>query len=137
MKLTSMKTDPAKVEAGMWIGDIPDMGDLKLKVRPIGNPDYQRLYGRLVDATPRQHKPGGVVDFETRQQISARTLAETVLLGWEGLEDDDGKPLPYTADKAKELLSDPNLSAFRDAVAWAGSVARDQSIGNAEDSAKN
>jgi hypothetical protein len=138
MKLGSLKTDLAKVEQGMWIDNIPDMGDLKLHVRPIGNPDYRRVYGQLVDGTPRDKKRGGqVTDFETRQNIAGRALADTVLLGWENLEGDDGKPLAYDAAKAKELLLDPEMTAFRDAVAWAATVASEQSIGNAEANAGN
>ena len=138
MKLGSIKTDLAKVEHGMWIDNIPDMGDLRLKVRPIGNPDYRRLYGQLVEATPRSQKRGGqITDFAVRQDIAARALADTVLLGWDGLEGDDGKPLPYSADKAKELLLDPQFGAFRDAVTWAATVAGEEATGSAEANAGN
>lgn len=138
MKLGALKTDLAKVEQGMWIDNIPDMGDLRLKVRPIGNPDYRRVYGQLVDSTPRDKKRGGMVtDFDARQSIAGRALADTVLLGWDGLEGDDGMPLPYSPAKAKELMLDPEMTAFRDAVSWAATVASEQSIGTAEDNAGN
>jgi hypothetical protein len=90
-----------------------------------------------VDATPRQHKRGGQVDYEQRQQITARTLADTVLLGWEGLEGDDGQPLPYSPETAKDLLLDPQMLAFRDAVSWAATVAGEQALGNSEEAAGN
>ncbi len=138
MKLGSMKTDLAKVEQGMWVDNIPDMGDLRLKVRPIGNPDYRRVYGQLVDSTPRDKKRGGMVtDFDTRQQIAGRALADTILLEWDHLEGDDGAPLPYDPALAKQYLLDPEMSAFRDAVSWAATVANEQSIGTSEDNVKN
>lgn len=138
MKLGSLKTDLAKVEKGMWIDDIPDMGNLRLHVRPIGNPDYRRVYGQLVDSTPRDKKRGGLVtDFETKQQIAGRALADTVLLGWENLEGDDGAPLAYDVALAKKLLLDPEMTAFRDAVSWAATVAQEQSLGTAEANAGN
>ena len=138
MKLGSLKTDLAKVASGMWIDNIPDMGDVRLHVRPIGNPDYRRTYGQLVDSTPRDKKRGGmVIDYETRQNIAGIALADTILLGWDNLEDDDGKPLPYSTEKAKELLLDPEMVAFRDAVSWAATVAQEQSVGNSEANAKN
>lgn len=138
MKLGSIKTDLAKVEQGMWIDSIPDMGDLRLKVRPIGNPDYRRVYGQLVESTPRDKKRGGMVtDFDTRQQIAGRALADTVLLGWEGLEGDDNQPIPYDAATAKKYLLDPEMVAFRDAVTWAATVAQEQSIGSIEEKVGN
>lgn len=138
MKLGSIKTDLAKVEQGMWIDNIPDMGDLRLKVRPIGNPDYRRVYNQLVDATPRAQKRGGqIIDFEVRQQIAGRALADTVLLDWDHLEGDDGQPMPFDAALAKQYLLDPEMTAFRDAVSWAATVAGEQSIGTAEDNAGN
>src|SRR5690606_18382974 len=104
----------------------------------IGNPDYRRVYGQLVDSTPRDKKRGGqVTDFDTRQNIAGRALADTVLLGWENLEGDDGAPLAYSPEVARKLLLDPAMTAFRDAVAWAATVASEQSIGNAEANAGN
>lgn len=137
MKLAAIKMNLAKVEEGIWIDNIPDMGDLRLKVRPIGNPDYRRVYSQLFKAVPRSQKRGGEVDFDVSQQITARALADTVLLDWDGIEDDNGKPLPYSPETAKKLLLDPELTAFRDAVAWAGNVAADEATGNAEEDAKN
>lgn len=137
MKIGSLKTDLAKAEAGIWIGDIPDMGDLRLKVRPTGNPDYRRVYAKLVETTPRHAKRGGViVDHKIKADLSARTLADTVLLDWEGLEDDDGKPLPYSPELAKTLLLDPEMTAFRDAVAWAGGVAEEETLGGRDEKTK-
>jgi hypothetical protein len=138
MKMSSFKSDMTKVEGGVWIGDIPDMGDLRLKVRPIGNPDYLRVLSQLTDTAPRHTKRGGrIIDHAVKASIAARTLADTVLLDWEGLEDDDGKPLPYSAEIAKKMLLDPEYVAFRNAVSWAGSVAEEETTGVQEDKAKN
>lgn len=138
MKLGSLKTDLEKVEKGMWIDNIPDMGNLILHVRPIGNPDYRRLYGQLVEATPRDKKRAGMVtDYETKQQIAGRALADTILLGWENLDGDDEQPIAYDPALAKKYLLDPEMVAFRDAVSWAATVAQEQSIGSAKDNAGN
>ncbi|WP_173087374.1 hypothetical protein [Devosia sp. 1635] len=138
MKLSAIKTDLAKAEQGVWIDNIPDMGELRLKVRPVGNPDYRRVYGQLVDATPRHLKRGGIIsDQQTKSDISARTLADTVLLDWDGLEGEDGKPLKYDPVLAKQLLLNPEYGALRDAVAWAGNVASEETTGTAEANAGN
>lgn len=138
MKLTALKTDLGKTEAGVWIGDIPDMGGVRLKVRPISNPDYRQLYGRLVDATPRHLKRGGqVVDYQTKADIAGRCLADTVLLDWEGIEGDDGKPLEYDPELAKQYLINPEYAAFRDAVSWAANVAEEEARADFEGKSGN
>jgi hypothetical protein len=127
MKVNSIKIDLAKAEAGIWVGDIPDFEGVRLKVRPANNPDFRHLYSQLVETTPRHLKRGGMVrDKDTRNRIGAICLADTVLLDWEGFEDDAGKPLKYTAELAKQWLLDPEMAAFRDAVSWAGNVAEEE-----------
>lgn len=138
MKISSIKTDPAKLEQGVWIGDIPDFEGVRLKVRPISNPDYRQLYGQLVETTPRHLKRGGQVkDYDTRVAIGARCLADTVLIDWEGFEDDDGKPLAHDAETAKAWLLDPEMTAFRDAVAWCANVAEEEARVGFKDNAGN
>lgn len=138
MKISSIKADLEKVESGVWISDIPDFEGVRLKVRPSDNPDYGALYQQLVETTPRNLKRGGVVkDAETKTKIAARCLADTVLVDWDGFEDDDGKPLPYSAPLAKQWLLDPQYAAFRHAVAWAGNVAQEESRLAFEDNSGN
>lgn len=138
MKLKALKTDLAKAEQGIWVDNIPDMDDLRLKVRPAGNPDFRRVYSQLSDKVPRHQKRGGVIiDHDVKSSVMARALADTVLMGWENFEGDDGKPLAYTPELAKATLLDPAYGAFRDAVAWAAQVASEETTGAAEDKAGN
>lgn len=138
MKISSIKTDPAKVETGIWVTDIPDFEGVRLKVRPTSNPDFRQLYSQLVEATPRHLKRGGQVkDYDTKVAISARCLADTVLLDWEGFEDDTGKTLKYTPELAKAWMLDPEMAAFRDAVSWAGNVADEESRLGFDDNSGN
>jgi len=138
MKISSIKTNTAKVEAGIWVTDIPDFEGVRLKVRPTGNPDFRQLYSQLVESTPRHLKRGGVVkDYDTKVAINARCLADTVLLDWEGFEDDDGKPVKYTPELAKQWLQDPEMTAFRDAVSWCGSVAEEETRVGFEENSGN
>lgn len=138
MKISSIKTDTAKAEAGIWVGDIPDFEGVRLKVRPASNPDFRQLYSQLVETTPRHLKRGGQVrDYDTKVAINARCLADTVLLDWDGFEDEAGKPLLYTAELAKSWLLDPEMAAFRDAVSWCGNVAEEETRLGFKDNAGN
>lgn len=138
MKMQSLKTDPIKAKEGVWIGDIPEFAGVRLKVRPQGNPDYRALYQRLVATVPRGQKRGGVIsDQAVKSQIEGRCLADTVLVDWEGFEDDSGGPLAYSQDQAKQYLLDPEMQALRDAVNWAAGVAEEEARASLEDDGGN
>jgi hypothetical protein len=42
-----------------------------------------------------------------------QAMSETVLLGWSGMEEDDGSEMVYSKAKALEVLMDPQYSDFR------------------------
>ena len=137
MKLKEIKIDAAKADQGAWVGDIPEMGDLRLKVRGSGNADYRRRMQRLVDALPRQFKAGGRVDPDKMDQITTTCLLDDVLLDWEGIEDDAGNPLPFSKEQARAMIEDPDLRRFRDAVVWAAGVVAETDAATGEDNAGN
>ena len=136
MKLSSIEVDPDKIEQGQWIGNIPEDGDLELKVRGLQNADFRRLQGKLVEAVPRAKKVGGRLDPDEQDRVTNQCLAATVLLGWRGLEDDNG-PIPFSKEKARELLMDPRYRRFREAVIWAASVVGEEQAAALEDDAGN
>ncbi len=41
-------------------------------------------------------------------ELDTRAIARTVLLDWDGLEEEDGTPIPYSVEKAEEILLDPD-----------------------------
>lgn len=137
MKLSDMKVDVAKVEQGGWVDNIPELEGLRLKVRGSGNKDYRKLMGRLVDATPRKQRFGGRLDPVAQDRITSICLRDACLLDWEGLEDEDGKPLPYSKEAADKFLTDPEYAKFREGVIWAASVVAEQEAADIEEDVKN
>lgn len=137
MKLSQVAIDASAHEQGQWIDDIPEMGDLRLRVRGIGNADWKRHSSKLATAIPRENKRGGIVAPEAQDTITTSCLINTCLIDWDGLTDDDDKPIPYSKEKAKELLEDPALRRFRDAVLWAANVVGDSALAKKEDVAGN
>lgn len=113
------KVDTAKVEDGEWVGDIPDMGDLRLKVRGLNNARYRRMQQELVSAVPRSRRRKGRLDPLENDRITGTCLSRTVLLGWENLEGEDGQPVPYSEETAHAYLTDPGYAEFLQAVVWA------------------
>ena len=43
MRLNEIAVDAAKIEGGVWGGEIPEMGGLRLHVRWFNNADYRRM----------------------------------------------------------------------------------------------
>lgn len=137
MKLSDFAIDPNKLENGDWVTKIPDMGELRLKVRGIGNVDFRKMQSRLIEAEPRQYKVGGRLNPGRQDGITAQCLLHTVLLDWDGLLDENGAPVPYSLEQASELLTKPQYRHFRDAVAWAASVVADGKEADLDDDGKN
>ncbi|MBS7542528.1 hypothetical protein [Ancylobacter oerskovii] len=119
MKLSAIKVNTKAIEAGKWVGDIPEMGDLRLKVRGIGNSDFNRRYDELVQAIPRAERPNNRLTPDAQRKLTAQLYAETILLDWEGLTDDDGAPVAFSMEFAEQVLADPEMRDFVFAVRYA------------------
>jgi hypothetical protein len=138
MKLSAVAIDPVAHEEGEWVDNIPEMGDLRLKVRGFGNSDWRRHASKLSAAVPREKKRGGIVDDPQEiDRINTSCLVNACLLDWSGLSDDADQPLPYSKAKAAELLNDPSLRRLRDAVLWAASTVGEQLAASKEAIAGN
>lgn len=142
MKISAMKVNSAAIEQGEWIGadyglPIPEMGDLNLKVRGVGNADFRVLNSRLYEATPRSQRPGGKLVPEAQESIMVECLVETILVDWTGIEDDQGQQVPYSKELARKMLADRDLKPFREAVMWAASQVGELRAADSEGAAKN
>lgn len=138
MKLSKIRSGVAKAEAGAWVRNLPIDGldDLALKVRGAFNNDAVRLQGKLIAELPKdERKP---LSPENEVRISAELAVETILLDWAKLEDENGKPIPFSKDKARELLTDPDIGhVLRNAVGFASRIVASQGEEELEADAKN
>jgi hypothetical protein len=125
MKMSELAVDADRQENGAWVDDIPDVQGLRLKVRGSNNADWRRLQAKLMDAVPRKKKIGGRIDPDEQDRVISSCLLNCCLLDWDGLEDDDGKPIPYSKQMAIKLLNEPEYRRFRDSVIWAATVVAD------------
>ncbi|NVO13902.1 MAG: hypothetical protein HXX10_07685 [Rhodoplanes sp.] len=121
MRLSDIKVDSAAIERGDWVDNIPELSDLRLKVRGDNNSDYRALSGRLQRALPAGQRSDGLAP-DVADKITVELLHKTVLLDWSGLVDAAGVAVPYTPELALSLLSDPDFRNFRYGVAWAAAV---------------
>lgn len=137
MDINSIKRDAAAAAEGQWGSDIPGFGDARLKVRGQSAPKVIALLSRMQRAAPKADRNrDGSLKPEANIRIMGEVMHQVVLLDWDGLTD-AGKALKYDAKLAKEWLTNPDFSAFADAVAWASAVVDRGDSDKAEDIAKN
>ncbi|MBB4000968.1 hypothetical protein [Aurantimonas endophytica] len=133
MDISSLKRDSKKVEAGEWVGDIPGMEDVRLRVRGLSSPTVAALRSRKERKVSREGRErDGQLKTDVALVIFGEILHEAVLLEWDGITS-DGKPLPFDADIAKVWLTDPDFTPFADAVVWAAQVVDKGRAGDQEE----
>lgn len=120
MKLKAIKVNSARADAGDWVGDLPGMDDLRLKVRGFSNADYQAILAKEGAKVPRDQREDGRITGpilpHVRDQLVVRAMVGAILLDWENLLDEEDKPIPFSKEMSEKLLSDPDFRLFRDAV---------------------
>ena len=122
MDLNEHRVDPKVRSEGAWVGEkygtpIPEMGDLELRVRGADNKEWRKRADALVAAVPRKNRLNGLGP-EDRDRISAICCRDHGLLEWNNLTI-GGQAVPYSKEKAGELLLNPEWSTFRAAALWA------------------
>lgn len=115
MKLSEFKIDPNRKEDGAWV-DIPQLPGVKFKVKGIGNREWNKVAEREAIHIPFSERKGGEIPSERQETITNTCILEAGLLDWSGIVDDDGEAVPYSAEVASKLISDPAYERFRDAV---------------------
>lgn len=133
MKLSAGKIDPVALEQGAWVTDIPDMGELKLRVRGANNADWRELERKLIQNLPREKKIGGMIEQKDQDHITSECLFRAGLLDWDGFEDDEEKPIPYSKELARDLCFKPEYMRYRLAMLWACNVVAERKQNGLDD----
>ena len=137
MKLSAIRINSAMREQGQWIDNIPDLGGVKLKVRGVDNTDARRLRAKLVAEMPPTDKPRNVLTDEAAERLTVAILSESILMGWQGLENEDGTPIVFSIPQAAEILANPDFALFRNGVNFAANIIGTEAATAAADTAKN
>jgi len=140
MKLSSMLVDSDAVENGDVVLIMKGEGgesDFKVHVRGYQNADYVRRQREMLSAAQAEIGLAAVIPDEKSKAIDLALLCETVLVGWEGLVDDDGKEIPYSPEKAIEILGDPDARQLRTRIENAAAQMSSRRKKKVDDAAKN
>lgn len=107
-----------------------DYGDgIKVRVARAGGSN--REYIARLEQISRKHRRQIQLDIlpeDVAGKITRELYADTIILGWEGVTDREGKPLPFNRENVIKILEDlpdlfkdiqehaGNLSLFRDEI---------------------
>lgn len=98
--------DPDKVKEGVWF-DIIGKARIKLAYMGMENANFIQSAEAITDLTDES------VSAVVRHQRAVDFVANNVVLEWEGFEDQNDEPLPYSKEAAHLLLSNvPKLLQF-------------------------
>lgn len=111
MKISKFRTDGDAELNGVWC----DIGSgARLLIARAGNSRHKATLERLYAPYRTLVLANEKVPEEANDRVQCTAAASALLLGWEGLEGDDGQPIPYSVEKATELLL--TLPDFRELV---------------------
>ncbi len=81
-------------------------------IAPIGNHHYANKLRTLVKPFKRQFDSLSIPS-EKSEKLQIQAMAGALLTGWEGVCDENGKPVPFSEDAAVSLLlQDPDAKGF-------------------------
>lgn len=103
MKLSQLAVDTGKSEDGVWF-EYPHFEGVSFLIARMGNSsfsDYLQKHRKL-SRTLRS-------DSEMMDTLTKKAVAETVLLNWRGIEDDNGEPLQYTPEIGFETFQNESM----------------------------
>lgn len=105
LKLSSIRADLDRERQGDWV-DSRQWPGVRFCVRALTTPAYQIRRDALVQKLTRKNKGKPIASDDLAQHLG-KLYAEEILLNWDGID------VPYSPEKAMELLTDP---AWRELV---------------------
>ncbi len=91
--------DNEKAAHGVWV---PISQDARLKIARTNNPNFRRVFRKLIAPYTAAIRTNSLSD-DLDEKIMVQAMAETILVDWQGITE-NGEPVPYTVEKAKEYL---------------------------------
>lgn len=137
MKISEITRNLSVIEAGRWVSDIPNLGDVELRIRGKDNADWRRLESALVASVPRSGRINGRITPLESDRIVGVLLRDAALLDWKNVTDNDGNPIPFSKEAAAKFLLQPEFRGFRDAALWAAISVAEDTAAELEDTIKN
>jgi hypothetical protein len=136
VKLNKLMINPAAIENGERITDLPECGDLVIITKGINNAAYRRMFDAQLRAVPKADRKHGLTP-EVRQKIQTSCVVETCTQGWENLVDENDQPIPFSKELLREYAADPRREPLINACILAATWVGDDIAEETETTAKN
>jgi hypothetical protein len=132
-KLQLIRTDLDKTEDGVWV---KYLDDVELCIASVNNKAYREACERLWRPHLREMRMKQM-STQAIAELTKPAVAQHLLKGWKNIQDDDGAEIPYSPQKALDLLRDPALQDFYNFVVDVAAEAQNYRQELLEDSEKN
>ncbi|SEB99301.1 hypothetical protein [Bradyrhizobium erythrophlei] len=120
LKLSSMKVDLDKEREGSWEPALDIDPDISWFVRSTNYGPFKTARDAVQIRLSRKH--GNNVPDDVLAEEYGKLAVQHLLLGWEGLaEDDEITDIPYSPEKARDILTDPAYRLIRGSIYMAAS----------------
>lgn len=107
--INKIKTDSQKEIQGVWT----DFAEgIRLKIARARNPAYKKSIRDLTEPHQIKEIREDKLMLEDLDELLKQVRAKTILLGWENIEDEAGKPIEYSPEQALAFFNDPELHDF-------------------------
>jgi hypothetical protein len=109
----NFKTDESLEKTGIVLeyGENSEGKIIGIRIARAGGSN--KLYASRLEALTKGYRTqieSGAIEKSTVDRIMRQVYADTVVLGWENVEDKDGKPLEFNKDNVIQLFTDlPDL----------------------------
>ncbi len=137
MKLSKYKTDTNAAKEGVWV---TMEGTFEIKIARSNSPKFQTFFQKHARGKGRRFLKGaakGSLDsdsIEALKPVMKEAAARCLIVDWRGLQEEDGSEIPYSEEKAVEILINPEYEdLFNDVL----EAAQDQELYRAEEDASD
>jgi hypothetical protein len=130
IKLASLRTDLEREDKGDWV-EYPEWPGVAFKVSSLRKPAYAAAHSMLQQRYTRIYKGKPVPRGEDAEQLG-KILCKHILQDWRGLD------IPYSPDKALEVLTDETYyETVLSAVVWCAAKVSELQLEFVEEASKN
>lgn len=109
----NFKTDPKIEKEGLWLqfGVTEDEKPIRIRIARAGGANI--AFTKRMEHAVKPHRlsiQNESIDLSTINKISRQVYAETVVLDWENIKDENGVTMDFTVDNVIKLFTDlPDL----------------------------
>lgn len=83
-----------------------------ISLRPLTGETSKRALEKLMEPYSVRLKNGGHLTDDENKTLNAKFYSHTIIKGWKGLTDREGKEIKFSPATAEALLLDPKMEKF-------------------------